>query len=462
MNETEKAYDVVVLGSGMSGLSAGWTAAQSGARVLVLEKLPEIGGSAALSAGMFWTASDFDAYRARIPLGEEALGRRLVADYDEALAEIRGIGVDVADEPMTGIMTFGRGYTIAIRDLLPRLAAGIDAAGGRVATSARASRIERTADGFRLTVETDDGVRHLACAALVLATGGFPGSREKLGAAVGRNADRLVHRANRGSVGDGLDHAKALGAAASGGMSTFYGHLIPAPLASFGPTEFLPLSQYYSDYCVLVNSAGRRFVDEHRGDELLNQELVFQPEARGFLIFDDRVRRQHATAEPFPGLGILDRFTGAVDAGARHAQADTLAGLLDAVSLWGVPRDTLADTLEDFAAAASAGGGHAGGAPVSPDAEAPVTAPFYALEVQPSVTFTFGGIRIDTDGRALDADGRAVSGLFAAGADIGGLSNYGYAGGLAPAYVTGRWAGAAAAAHAARTAEPAPAGAGAC
>ena len=38
-----------------------------------------------------------------------------------------------------------------------------------------------------------------------------------------------------------------------------------------------------------------------------------------------------------------------------------------------------------------------------------------------------------------------MPGLFAAGADIGGLSNYGYAGGLAPGYITGRWAGTSAA-----------------
>ncbi|BCT75241.1 flavocytochrome c [Sinomonas cyclohexanicum] len=449
MNETEQAFDVVVLGSGMSGLSAGWTAAQSGARVAVLEKLTEIGGSAALSAGMFWTAPDFGAYQARVPLGDRVLGRRLVDDYEAALAEIRGTGIDVAAEPLTGIMTFGRGYSLAIRDLLPRLAVDIVAAGGRVATSARATEIRRTPDGFHLTVETDDGALHFACASLVLATGGFAGSAEKLGSAIGRNADRLVHRANKGSVGDGLDHAKALGAAASRGMSTFYGHLLPSPLASFEPEEFLPLSQYYSDYCILVNTAGRRFIDERQGDELLNQELVFQPEARGFLIFDDRVRTEHATAEPFPGLGVLDRYKGAVAAGARHVQADTLEGLLDAVSRWGLPRDTLARTVEEFSRATAAGGGHAGGAAVSPAATAPAVPPFYALEVQPSVTFTFGGIRIDSDGRALDADGRAVPGLFAAGADAGGLSNIGYAGGLAPAYITGRWAGAAAAAHAA-------------
>jgi predicted oxidoreductase len=68
--------------------------------------------------------------------------------------------------------------------------------------------------------------------------------------------------------------------------------------------------------------------------------------------------------------------------------------------------------------------------------------------VQPSITFTFGGVRTNSSGEALDHDGRPIPGVYAAGADIGGLSNYGYAGGLAPGYITGRWAGLAAAARA--------------
>ena len=66
--------DVVVVGSGISGSAAAMTAARQGARVALLEKQPTFGGSAALSAGMFWTAPTADAYRARIPLGNHELG----------------------------------------------------------------------------------------------------------------------------------------------------------------------------------------------------------------------------------------------------------------------------------------------------------------------------------------------------------------------------------------------------
>ena len=76
--------------------------------------------------------------------------------------------------------------------------------------------------------------------------------------------------------------------------------------------------------------------------------------------------------------------------------------------------------------------------------------PFHALEVQAAITFTHGGLRVDADGRVLDADGLGVPGLYAAGADAGGVHDVGYAGGLATALVFGRRAGRHAAA-AART-----------
>jgi hypothetical protein len=56
-----------------------------------------------------------------------------------------------------------------------------------------------------------------------------------------------------------------------------------------------------------------------------------------------------------------------------------------------------------------------------------------------SITFTYGGIKIDKDGHALTADNTRIAGLQVAGVDAGGFSNLGYAGGLALAFVTGFW-----------------------
>lgn len=49
-----KAYDLVVLGSGAAGLTAALTAAEHGAKVLVVEKGEKLGGTSAWSGGQIW------------------------------------------------------------------------------------------------------------------------------------------------------------------------------------------------------------------------------------------------------------------------------------------------------------------------------------------------------------------------------------------------------------------------
>jgi predicted oxidoreductase len=114
----------------------------------------------------------------------------------------------------------------------------------------------------------------------------------------------------------------------------------------------------------------------------------------------------------------------------------TMEELLDAVAAWGVLPRTLATTVDQWAAAA-AGDETALDIPRAVRPEPLLDPPFHALEVQPAITFPFGGLRVDPDGRVLDRDGIAVTGLFAAGADAGGLQDVRYVGGLALGLVFG-------------------------
>lgn len=432
-------FDVIVVGSGIGGSSAAAAAARAGARVALLEKSDTFGGSAALSAGMLWTAPDAAAYRKRIPLGNAELGERLVADFAEAISEVRQTGARVADEPTTDIMTFGIGYSTDIHAILAACRDEVVRAGGVVRTGAAVSEL-MIEDGT--IVGAVAGADTLRAPAVVLATGGFGRDPELLTRYIGPNADRLVARSHPGNVGDGLRLARAAGAGGSRAMSSFYGHLLPWPLERFEAENYLPYSQYYSGSTLFVNLRGERFVDETLGDEIINQAVVSQPEARGVLIFDEHVHLTEARQEPFPGLGATDRFETAQAAGGVWASAETLDELITQVESWGVDGAALRRTVDAYVA------GTGIGVPVSSQARAPQTAPFHALMVQPSITFTFGGVPVSVHGEALDADGTPLPGLFAAGADVGGISNIGYAGGLAPAYITGRWAGRAAAARA--------------
>lgn len=138
---------------------------------------------------------------------------------------------------------------------------------------------------------------------MVLATGGFQGNAGLTSTHLGQGADNIFVRSNRGSVGDGLTLATAVGAGTSAGMNTYYGHLLAAPLRAdkVDPKDFLSLAQYreYAGYCflqvltssveskhcLLINEGGRRFADESTGDEIVNQYLAKQEGRRGFLLF---------------------------------------------------------------------------------------------------------------------------------------------------------------------------------
>lgn len=434
--------DIVVVGSGAAGSSAAAVAARQGARVALVEKSDAFGGSAALSAGMLWTAPTTEAYQRRIPLGTADLGEKLVGDYADAIAEVRSLGVRVADEPTLDIMTFGVGYSSDIHALLQSCRQSVLDAGGVVLAGTRATELITEAGTVcGIVAISPDGPVAIHADAVVIASGGFGRDRELMARYMGHNSDRLLARSHPGNVGDGIRLAQSVGCGGSTGMASFYGHLVPWPLEQFDPEHYLPYSQYYSGATVFVNLRGERFVDETLGDEIINQVVLHEPEARGALIFDEHVHLTEARQEPFPGLGATDRFETAKAAGGLWASADTLEELAEKVSAWGIDPQNVMATLRAYTDAVSAGRGTALGVPVAASARAPQTGPFHALMVQPSITFTFGGIPISPCGEALDHDGRPIPGLYAAGADVGGISNVGYAGGLAPAYITGRWAG---------------------
>ena len=69
-----------------------------------------------------------------------------------------------------------------------------------------------------------------------------------------------------------------------------------------------------------------------------------------------------------------------------------------------------------------------------------VKAPYYAVPMVSGITYTMGGIVINTHAQALRKDGSVIEGLYAAGAATGGLEGgpqIGYVGGLAKSGITG-------------------------
>jgi FAD binding domain len=210
----------------------------------------------------------------------------------------------------------------------------------------------------------------------ILATGGFQGSSELVAEYIQPQAS-LRLRANPWSAGDGLTYALERGAQLSAGLGEFYGRNMPD--ASFAEDQFVPLAQLYGRYARVYNERGEEFFDGEVSwsENDLVQATAQQPNARAFYVLDDKALEDPATSE-------------------KVALASTRVE----------PSEL----------------------PFTPPPDARI-----AVRVSPGITHTIGGLRIDEQARVVGLDN-----LYAAGADVGGISTGGYASGLAAALVFGR------------------------
>jgi fumarate reductase flavoprotein subunit len=218
--------------------------------------------------------------------------------------------------------------------------------------------------------------------ARILATGGF--------------AARLAHtrglllRANPWSAGDGLEYGLARGADLSGGMDEYYGRALPAAVAE---TEYVRAAQLYGRHALVLDDTGRDLGDAAWHESDLVQRF---PAGKAWFVVDARALQER----------VRERTVAEMVEAARAAGGDVR------------PAAELPFEL-----------------PPSPKLIEP---PFVAVRVFAAVTHTIGGLRIDEEARVLDRAGIPVAGLYAAGADAGGIFTGGYGSGLAAALVYGR------------------------
>src|SRR6266478_3531074 len=150
--------DLLVIGGGMAGLAAGAAAADAAARVTVVEKSRNPGGSAGMSAGIVWTAPDYETLRRVVPGGDPALGQALIDGFWPAVEWVRASGVSVS-ERWEGQMGFGSAVRVDIPALLAAWQDMIESAGGLVMVGSPARRLttERAGRVTGAEVDTAEG-----------------------------------------------------------------------------------------------------------------------------------------------------------------------------------------------------------------------------------------------------------------------------------------------------------------
>lgn len=421
--------DLLVLGAGMAGLTAGARAASKGARVVVVEKSGEIGGAAVLSGAIFWTLQSVPKL-AYVTEGRPDLLELLLAGYGETLDWLRAREIDIS--PALNVMN-GQGYQIDIITYLQDCVRLIEQAGGHVVFDSNVTSLTRDADGRVIggIVSHADGDIMAASPWTILATGGMQGDPEMRARQVSPQARDMLLRSTPASVGEGVRLGVGVGGVVRENDG-FYGHLIPEGTPWGDPRLFRALAQHHSAHCLLINQAGERFCDESRYDHVNNQQVLRQPDSRALMIWDDRVHRQHVLLPFLTTHETVDKLEIALGHGARAASFPTLEALAGWAEGEGFDGAKAVETITDYNRKLTGAWQK-----LSPRREDHHdiydSAPYFAMIVRPAITFSFGGLAVDAHARVVDAAGRPIPGLLAAGADAGDVFRTGYAGGLAQA-----------------------------
>jgi tricarballylate dehydrogenase len=284
---------------------------------------------------------------------------------------------------------------------------------------------------------------------VVLAAGGFEANPQWRARYIGPGWDLVKVRGTRFNTGDGLRMALEAGAMPYGNWSGCHTTNWDLNAPDQNTLELNTVFKRDSfNYGILVNRRGQRFLDE--GEDFgglmyarLGRVIMEQPGQTVWQIYDAQssplllpeyhAERSSAERSSKVIAGSIEEMVSRMEGVDRPALLATIAGYNAAVR-----RDVPFDPrTKDGKTAVGLS------IPKSNWATPIEQPPFEAYPCTNGITFTFGGVRIDLQGRVLDVDGNVIPRLYAAGEMVGGLFYFNYPGGagLASAAVFGRLAG---------------------
>lgn len=488
------AYDVVVAGAGNAALCAALSARENGAKVLVLERAPESerGGNSYFTAGGFRFAHDglddvcrdiltdlSEAERNQIVLpkhsrqffydqlmeithhqSDEALANLLVDRSRPTMAWLRSHGIRFV--PMFGRQSYlvdGKHHFYG--------GVNIEAVGGGAglveAEIARAEKLgieiryETAAIGLiqekdrvitGVKVRTKNGYDEIKTKAVILACGGFESNPEMRVRYLGPGWDLCRVRGTRHNMGEGINMALAIGARPYGNWSSCHACEWDISAPPYGDRWVLDNFQKHSyPLGIMVNLNCERFVDEGENYRNLTyakfgREIMKQPRRTAIQIFDQQtvkmLRDEYRIKE------------------VTKAEANTIAELAEQLEL---DPAALEKTINEYNAACGPepynpaildGKKTTGLAVPKSNWALPINKPPYVAYVTTTgITFTFGGLQVNTSGEVQDMTDQSIPGLYAAGELVGGLffENYPGGTGLMSGSVFGKLAGESAASY---------------
>jgi len=451
--ETTQEYDVVVIGAGGAGFSAALEAKNAGANVVILEKMPTIGGNTLISGGEMnapqtWVQKNVgiendspekfyeDTIKGGDNKGNPDIVKVLTDNAKGAAEWLKDyVKVNFLDNQL---FQFG-GHSVK-RALIPEGHTGAE----------MMTKFKMKSDELGITVKTETEVKELiyennkvvgvkaknvagqdltfkAKKGVIMASGGF-GSNVEMRKKYNPELDeKYMSTDTPGTTGDGIVMAEKIGAGITN-MENIQTYPISNPKT--GVISLVADSRF--DGAILVNQEGKRFVEELERRDVISKAILNQTGKYCYVFWNKSIDDISKTISVHK-----DEYEMLVKDGLLY-KAETIE---DAANFFKIPVDEFKKTVERVNGFAKDGKDldfkHRGKL-VSLE-----QGPYYIQKAVPSVHHTMGGLVIDTETRVLDTKGQPIKGLYAAGEVTGVVHGTNRLGGnaIADVVVFGRRAG---------------------
>ena len=482
-------YDVIVVGGGNAACAAAVSAREHGAkRVVLLEKAPRAqrGGNTHFSGAIFrfvfneaseldrfvpTAEAEYPGFHAGVPAYPKEAFRSDLMRVTEGRSdpELAALLIDESYDTTCWLQDVGKmEFELAVSVMGTKVGNQIKWPRGAIVRTVHegvglSATWFKTAEAMDIEVRYEahvleltqsesgrvngvvlrgpDGVERLAGRAVVLAAGGFETNPAWRTHYLGQEWGHAKVRGSNFNYGDGLKMALDLGAMPWGHWGGCHATPIIAEAPDYGKREMTDRTNRLSyHYGVMLNVEGRRWIDEGADFNAFTYAkygglILKQPKGIAYQIFDSKVldilEPRYSTSEPY--------------------KSDTLEGLVQQLQ---IDRRQAMQTLEAYNAACGCGGPfnpvvldnlHTDGItpPKTNWAQKLDTPPYYSWAVTGGITFTFGGLKVNTDAQVISTGWKPMAGLYAAGEMVGGLFHYNYplGTGLMSGAVFGRIAG---------------------
>ena len=435
--------DVIVVGAGGSGISAAVRAETLGANVILIEKMPVIGGATALNAGtLIATGSRFqkeslketkdspelaakDIFRVgknrNDPVLVKQVTERVGGVVDWLVYDLKIPYGPAATQYPDHSANRQLGVTGRSVNFLKLMREKFEHMGGKLMLETRAQELLRDKDGRVVGVRATDAAGNtveLTSKAVILASGGYGAVKSMLP----KEMNQYVFYGLDSETGDGFKMATAIGADTINmdlvkmypqGVETVPGHGLAATASS---TDTMKKSG-----AIYVNRDGQRYVNELASLGELTDTTVAQPGHIAYIVMDKKAWKEYVNKSLedrlVPDEATLMKWTKIVNNGRPvMAVADDLK---KAAEVMGVKPDGLTKTVKEWNDMVAAGKDTKFGRKIVGGLG---EGPFYIVEQKVRYQTTLGGLRAGEGMRILDKNGKPIEGLYGAGCVVGGAN----------------------------------------